>query len=37
MDLTQVVLSAVAVVGGSFSLLIGGSYLAYKMKKNSNK
>lgn len=37
MDLTQLVFSAVAVVGGSFSLLIGGSYIVYKMKKNSNK
>lgn len=37
MDLTQLVLSAVAVFGGSVSLLVGGSYIAYKMKKNSHK
>ena len=37
MDLTKFVLSDVVVVGGSFSILVAGSYLAYKMKKNSNK
>lgn len=36
MDLTQLVLSAVAIVGGSLSVIVGGSYIAYKMRKTNH-
>jgi|GEM_PF-1855348 len=36
MELTQIAISAVVIVGGAFSVLVGGSYWAYKMKQKKN-
>jgi hypothetical protein len=35
MDLFSIVVSAVSLIAGSFFVLIGGSYIAYRIKKKS--
>lgn len=35
MDLFSIIMSAVTIFAGSFFVLIGGSYIAYKIRKKS--
>ncbi len=37
MELSSLVFSAVSVFAGSMCVLIGGSFIAYKMKKKSHE